>query len=86
MKKIVVSIVLPDNGGIVFTGPLLPSGSTTKAASASYSYDYPKQRMYISAGQDPLEVGQTLLAMLADLQLSEARMQPAAAPEPDIPF
>jgi hypothetical protein len=27
--------------------------------------------MYICANQDPLEVGQTLLAMLADLQMSE---------------
>jgi hypothetical protein len=32
---------------------------------------YRNQRMYICASQDPLEVGQTLMAMLADLQMSD---------------
>jgi hypothetical protein len=66
MKKLSLSISLPDNGGITFFGPL--SGTPT-SVKAPYSYD--KQRMYICANQDPLEVGQTLLAMLADLQMSE---------------
>lgn len=66
MKKISLAINLPDNGGITFFGPLTASATSTKIPT---SYD--KQRMYICANQDPLEVGQTLLAMLADLQMSE---------------
>jgi hypothetical protein len=66
MKKLSLSISMPDNGGITFFGPLMASPT-----SAKMPYNYDKQRMYICANQDPLEVGQTLLAMLADLQMSE---------------
>jgi len=65
MKKLSLSISMPDNGGITFFGPLAAPSST------KLPYTYDKQRMYICANQDPLQVGQTLLAMLADLQMSE---------------
>lgn len=65
MKRLSISINLPDNGGITFFGPLAPP-STTKLPT-----NYNRQRMYICASQDPLEVGQTLMAMLADLQMSD---------------
>lgn len=65
MKKLSIAINLPDNGGITFFGPLM-------APSKSPGYDpYHNQRMYICASQDPLEVGQTLMAMLADLRMSD---------------
>jgi hypothetical protein len=67
MKKLSLSISMPDNGGITFFGPLMAQPTSGKA----YSPNYDRQRMYICANQDPLEVGQTLLAMLADLQMSE---------------
>jgi len=75
MKKLSLSISLPDNGGITFFGPLM-APSTTKVPS-----QYHQQRMYISASQDPLEVGQTLMAMLADLQMSDTPIKPGIAPE-----
>ena len=68
MKKISLSINLPDNGGITFFGPLMASPTVKQVHDGGH---YSKQRMYICANQDPLEVGQTLLAMLADLQMSE---------------
>jgi hypothetical protein len=76
MKKVTLAINIPDNGGITFFGPL-----TSMASKSPISYDNSHQRMYICAKQDPLEVGQTLLAMLADLQLSE----PISTLDVDIP-
>jgi hypothetical protein len=76
MKKVTLAINIPDNGGITFFGPL-----TSMASKSSISYNNGHQRMYICANQDPLEVGQTLLAMLADLQLSE----PISTVDADIP-
>lgn len=76
MKKVSLSISMPDNGGITFFGPLVASATSTKGP-----YNYDKQRMYICANQDPLEVGKTLMAMLADLQMSETPIKPGTAPE-----
>ena len=78
MKRLQISISLPDNGGITFVGPLVPASATTKSTVDSM---YRNQRMYISASQDPLEVGQTLMAMLADLQMSDTPIKPGIAPE-----
>ena len=72
MKKLSIAINLPDNGGITFFGPLI---ATTAASKVPASYR--EQRMYICANQDPLEVGKTLMAMLADLQMSDTTI-PAA--------
>ena len=77
MKRICISITLPDNGGISFFGPLSPAA----AASKSYPTSSSQQRVYINASQDPLEVGQTLMAMLADLQMSDTPLKPGIAPE-----
>ncbi len=79
MKKLSLSISMPDNGGITFFGPL-----SSMASKVPSSYDYTKQRMYICANQDPLQVGQTLLAMLADLQMSEPLVKAEA--DVDISF
>jgi len=65
MKRLQLSISLPDNGGITFVGPV----QTTPTKSTG---PYAGVRMYISASQDPIEVGKTLMAMLADLQMSDA--------------
>lgn len=65
MKKLSIAINLPDNGGITFFGPLMAQPSKPSADP------YRNQRMYICANQDPLEVGQTLMAMLADLRMSD---------------
>ncbi|WP_396190068.1 hypothetical protein [Flavobacterium sp.] len=73
MKKLSLSISLPDNGGITFFGPLVPSAAAKMGTPDNM---YRNQRMYISANQDPLEVGKTLMAMLADLQMSEAPIKP----------
>lgn len=64
MKKISIAINLPDNGGITFFGPLV--GVNSKAP-----VNPSKQRMYLCASQDPEEVGKVLMAMLADLQMSD---------------
>jgi hypothetical protein len=79
MKRISIAITLPDNGGISFFGPL--SSAAAAAASKSYPTSSSQQRMYISANQDPLEVGKTLMAMLADLQMSDTPIKPGIAPE-----
>ncbi len=76
MKRISIAITLPDNGGISFFGPL-----SSMASKVPTSYDVRNQRMYISANQDPLEVGKTLMAMLADLQMSDTPIKPGIAPE-----
>jgi hypothetical protein len=68
MKKLSVAINLPDNGGITFFGPLMSPPTTKQVHDGGH---YSRQRMYICASQDPLEVGQTLMAMLADLQMSD---------------
>jgi hypothetical protein len=77
MKRISIAITLPDNGGISFFGPLSPAAVPSK----SYATNSGQQRMYISANQDPLEVGKTLMAMLADLQMSDTPIKPGIAPE-----
>lgn len=72
MKKLSVSITLPDNGGIAFFGPL--TGAPTAKSTSINSY--PNQRMYICPSQDPVEVGKTLMTMLADLRLSDVPITP----------
>jgi hypothetical protein len=62
---------MPDNGGIVFFGPLGPPGSKT-------TMNLRDHRMYISPTMDATEVGQALLAMLADFQLSEKPITPSS--------
>jgi hypothetical protein len=74
MKRLQLSISLPDNGGITFVGPV-------QTTSTKSSVPYAGVRMYISANQDPLEVGKTLMAMLADLQMSDTPIKPGIAPE-----
>ena len=64
MKRLNIAINLPDNGGITFFGPL--TSSTSKAP-----INPNRHRMYISATSDPEEVGKVLMAMLADLQMSD---------------
>jgi hypothetical protein len=78
MKKLSLSISLPDNGGITFFGPLIPASSSPKIPGGGV---YQHQRMYISASQDALEVGKTLMAMLADLQMSDTPIKPGIASE-----
>lgn len=78
MKKLSVAINLPDNGGITFFGPLMSTTAGTKIPASPN-----RQRMYICANQDPLEVGQTLMAMLADLQMSDTPI-PATDLDKDI--
>lgn len=70
MKRLQLSISLPDNGGITFVGPI----QTTPTKSA---ISYHGTRMYICANQDPAEVGKTLMAMLADLQMSDRPIPPS---------
>jgi hypothetical protein len=70
MKRITVSISLPDNGGITFFGPLSAAVASKSPSGVG------QQRLYLCANHDPLEVGKTLLAMLADLQMSEAALKP----------
>lgn len=64
MKKISIAINLPDNGGITFFGPLIAMNSKAPVSPN-------RQRMYLCASQDPAEVGKVLMAMLADLQMSD---------------
>ena len=66
MKKLNIAINLPDNGGITFFGPLITTPTASKVPAS-----YRDQRMYLCASQDPEEVGKVLMAMLADLQMSE---------------
>jgi hypothetical protein len=75
MKRITVAISLPDNGGITFFGPLSAAMASKSPSSVG------QQRLYLCANHDPLEVGKTLLAMLADLQMSDAPLKPGTAPE-----
>lgn len=63
MKRFQLSISLPDNGGISFFGPLQTTSSKMPAHHG--------QRMYICPTSDPAEVGKTLMAMLADLSMSD---------------
>lgn len=66
MKRLSIAITVADNGGMTMFGPL-----TTQAPTKSPP-DFSKQRMYISPTMDPLVVGTNLLAMLADLAMTEA--------------
>lgn len=73
MKRLQLSINLPDNGGISFFGPI----QTTPTKSPAYH----NQRMYICPSSDPAEVGKTLMAMLADLAMTD----PISKVDVDVP-
>lgn len=83
MKRLSIAITLADNGGMTMFGPLaLSQGSKTLAEQA-------KQRMYISHNLDPLTVGTNLLAMLADLAMTEkepSNVVPKSSQSDDVPF
>ena len=66
MKKLSLSITLPDNGGVAFFGPLMATSVSSKSPGT-----YNNQRMYICPTSDPAEVGKTLMAMLADLAMTD---------------
>lgn len=66
MKRISIAITVADNGGMTMFGPLSLATQT-----AAKNNDHSKQRMYISPTMDPLTVGSNLLAMLADLAMTE---------------
>ena len=63
MKRIQLSISLPDNGGISFFGPIQTTPTKMPAHHG--------QRMYICPTSDPAEVGKILMAMLADLAMTD---------------
>lgn len=66
MKRIKLELLFPDNGGVVMHHN--PDISGSKSATG---YN-PRQKLYMSASLDPLEVGTTLMAMMADLRMTEA--------------
>lgn len=64
MKRLTIALTVSDNGCLSFFGPL--QSMATKAP-----VDTTAQRQYVSRTLRPLEVGQTLLALITDLNLTK---------------
>lgn len=63
MKRITLALTVSDNGCLSFYGPL-------NSLATKQPVDPSKQRQYVARSLKPLEVGQTLLAIITDLQLT----------------
>ena len=64
MTKTAISIIAADNGGLVFQGPL-PLATASKAPTPS------RPKTYICATLDPITVGETLLALLTEVNMTK---------------
>ena len=64
MTKTAISIIAADNGGLVFQGPL-PLATASKAPTPS------RPKTYISPTLDAKQVGETLLALLTDINMTK---------------
>jgi hypothetical protein len=70
MKSIKLELLFPDNGGVLLHHNPAMAGSKMPTPSG-------RQKLYMCTTLDPAEVGATLMAMLADMHMTDAYPLPS---------